>query len=99
MKPVRFHEAATGELDEAVAYYDAQREGLGQALLSEVERATTRIRKYPEIGAPYNESEFRHVVLHRFPYAIFYTELPDTIWIVAVAHGRRRPGYWRDRIV
>jgi toxin ParE1/3/4 len=40
---------------------------------------------------------FRRHPLVGFPYQIFYTELEDAIWIAAVAHGRRRPDYWRRR--
>jgi hypothetical protein len=36
-------------------------------------------------------------VLRRFPYLIVFREGMEGIEIVAVAHGRRRPGYWRDR--
>ena len=45
----------------------------------------------------YKATEFRHYVVRRFPYIIFYVELEEAIWIVAVAHGRRRPDYWRRR--
>ena len=39
----------------------------------------------------------RRFRLSRFPYIVFYLELDDTIWVAAVAHTSRRPGYWRDR--
>jgi len=34
-------------------------------------------------------------VLHRFPYSVFYEVLGATMTVLAVAHHRRNPGYWR----
>ncbi len=97
MKPVIIHGQARMELDEAMAFYDQQKSGLGPALQGAVERAVEAIQQNPKLGAPYKNTEFRYYVVRRFPYVIFYVELMDAIWIVAVAHGKRRPGYWRRR--
>jgi toxin ParE1/3/4 len=40
----------------------------------------------------------RRIRLKQFPFSLLYLDRPDYIWVVAVAHGRRKPGYWRDRI-
>jgi toxin ParE1/3/4 len=90
---------ASAELDAAIAYYEQQRTGLGSALQAVVERATRRIQQNPSIGGLYKTTELRHLVLRRFPYNLFYMETEDAIWIVAIAHGRRRPDYWRRRKV
>jgi hypothetical protein len=37
-------------------------------------------------------------VLAKFPYSVIYKEKDEVILIVAVAHAKRRPGYWRGRI-
>ena len=99
MNPVLFYSEATAELAEAVSYYETRRPGLGQALLTEVEQSVARIQEHPGIGARYKNSGLRHVVLRRFPYVLFYLELSQATWIVAVAHGKRRPGYWKSRIL
>jgi hypothetical protein len=39
----------------------------------------------------------RAAPLHRFPYALIYEDFPDRVWIAAVAHYSRRPGYWSHR--
>ncbi|MCH7935415.1 MAG: type II toxin-antitoxin system RelE/ParE family toxin, partial [Gemmatimonadetes bacterium] len=44
------------------------------------------------------QSGTRRVLLHRFPYIVVYKELEDEILVVAFAHHKQRPGYWRDRI-
>ena len=97
MKPIVIHQLAQAELDEAMAYYEEQKTGLGRALQTEVERAIERIRQNPEIGGWYKSTEFRHITVRRFPYVLFYMDIEEAIWVTAVAHGKRRPGYWRRR--
>ncbi len=97
MKPIFFHSRAKAELDEAVAYYERQKAGLGLDLLSAVEHAVRQIRRNPAFGALYKSTKYRHFLIRRFPYVVFYVELEDAIWILAVAHGKRRPDYWRRR--
>ncbi|HEV2719823.1 MAG TPA: type II toxin-antitoxin system RelE/ParE family toxin [Thermoanaerobaculia bacterium] len=93
----RFHEAADAELTEAVRYYDAKAPGLGDRFLAEVKAATRRIEQFPEI-APVIEYSVRGKMLHSFPYRIMYVVDPGELFIVAIAHGKRRPGYWADRL-
>ena len=62
-------------MDEAIAFYEHQKAGLGLDLQTAVERAIGRIQQNPQLGAPYKATEFRHYVVRRFPYIIFYTEL------------------------
>jgi toxin ParE1/3/4 len=91
--PVVFHPDAEAELHAAVAYYESQREGLGADLLSEVERAVERIQENPNQFPIHNDLGIRKCLIRRFPYTIFYLETEETLWIAAVAHQRRRPGY------
>ena len=98
MRSVVFHPAASAELEDAIEYYDSKRRGLGSSLRSEVESATDMLQIHPEIAAEYKTTGLRRYVLRRFPYVLFYLVLPDSIWIVTVAHGRREPGYWKDRV-
>lgn len=97
MKEVRFHSAAAEEFEEAVAFYESSRHGLGAAFLESVEQVVARIAQHPPIGAVYKNTRFQHYVMRRFPYVIFYLETEEALWIVAVAHGKRCPGYWRHR--
>lgn len=99
MKPIIIHSDAKAELDEAVAYYENCRAGLGQDLLSEVEQAIGRIQRNPKQHSVYKDTDFRKCVINRFPFLIFYMELEDSVWIAAVAHSKRRPDYWRNRTV
>jgi toxin ParE1/3/4 len=97
VKPYEFHLEATAELTEAADYYEARLPGLGGELIAEVDRAIEQIRRTQGAGASHGKYGMRRRVLQRFPYVIFYRDLPDFIWIAAVAHGKRRPGYWRHR--
>jgi len=93
----RFHELASAELDEAVAYYDRRTEGLGDLLLAEVRAAVGYIEQYPE-GSPVIARGVRRKILAKFPFDLFYVVSETEISIVAVAHESRRPGYWRGRL-
>ncbi|MGB3514891.1 MAG: type II toxin-antitoxin system RelE/ParE family toxin [Elainellaceae cyanobacterium] len=97
MKPLVLHSEAIAELDGAVAYYQDQRSGLGLDFLSNVEQAFGKIQQHPELGTPYTVRGLRRYVLQRFPFSIFYAELEACIWIVAIAHSKRKPNYWRKR--
>jgi toxin ParE1/3/4 len=96
VKPVAFHPAAQGEVEEAAAHYEAQRDGLGQVFRSEFEAALGRIVQNPQMYGV-ELGEFRACSLRRFPYTIFYIDLEDRLWLGAVAHQSRRPGYWARR--
>lgn len=92
----RFDAAAERELNEAIDFYDLESAGLGGVFLDEVERALAQVEAFPEAADPVREGIRKHL-LHKFPYALFYSLRPDQIRILAVAHARRRPFYWEDR--
>ena len=97
MKPALIHSEARAELDDAMAFYESRAHGLGLDLQAKVEDAVVRIQQSPEAWPPHKRSGFRKCFTERFPFAVFYVELPDCIWIAAIAHGSRRPDYWRRR--
>ena len=92
-----FHPDAEEEFIEAAAYYERNVPGLGERFAREVHQAIERLLKYPEIGFPIGPN-LRRIVLTRFPYYLIYSFTPDMLRVVAVAHTRRRPGYWRFRV-
>ena len=97
MEKVEFLGAARAEFLAAMDWYEGEAPGLGAEFLDEVTRAAERIVAFPDHGSPHLRSTKR-LVLPRFPFDVVY--LPDTnpVVIVAVAHHRRSPGYWKDRI-
>lgn len=99
-KPLRFLHEAEAELRAAAEWYD-DRAGLGDELAAEVQATTTRIAAAPEAFAPARGVRsglgVREAPVKRFPYRVIFVELDEEVRVVALAHKRRRPGYWRRR--
>jgi len=96
MKAV-FHPTASEEIVETTAYYEGEVPGLGDRFIAEVERIVEVLCDQPNIGQSVGE-ELRRIILARFPYSLIYSIESERIWVIAVAHHRRRPGYWQERI-
>lgn len=98
----RYHREAREELTAAAEWYEARRPGLGQDFLAEVEQALSSIHEHPERWPRWAGVEtrvpVRKFVLQRFPFAIPYLVHDESIVVLAIAHGRRRPGYWLSRL-
>ena len=88
---------ALDELQDAAAFYAerANRE-LGMAFLAEFERSAHLVLKNPLVGAVFR-GDSRRYLLRRFPYSIIYQITQQELRVLAVAHHRRRPGYWARR--
>jgi toxin ParE1/3/4 len=97
VKTVHLHEEAEAELAGAVAFYEGRREGLGGEFRQEVEGAVGRIGRMPQAFTLTPEDGTRRCVLRRFPYTLHFLETEEAIWVLAVAHQRRKPGYWHGR--
>jgi len=95
-KAVEFHEEARLESAAASEWYLEGSEVAASRFVAELSRAIAAIAEAPQRW-PAGVSGTRRFVLQRFPYAVVYRELPSKIQVLAVAHGRRRPGYWRER--
>jgi toxin ParE1/3/4 len=97
VKRIVIHPEALDELDEAIAFYERRAKGLGVDLRSKAEAAVARIQETPQSWPPHKPSGFRKYFAERFPYIVHYMEASDFIWIIAFAHAKRRPNYWRRR--
>ena len=91
-----FHPAARREYAAAIKHAERERPGRGQRLQTEVERTAARVAEAPEQGSPYLYGTRRFVLL-QFPYSTVYVALVAG-HIIALAHDRRRPGYWQKRL-
>lgn len=97
-RAIRSLRAAGEEFAAAVEWYEEQRVGLGAEFFDAVAETTARIQSHPEIGTPASADTLtRRALVPRFPYQIVYRPSADQIVIIAVAHLKRRPGYWRER--
>lgn len=90
------HEDADRELNDAADYYDSESPGLGALFLDQVDVGYQRILESP-LAAPEIDSGIRRLALAKFPFNLIYEIGGDVILILAVAHQRRRPHYWRER--
>ena len=95
MKRLIVRPDAEEELTEQAAWYEEKRRGLGAQFVTAIEAALSTIANAPEVwpywrrGLPY-----RKYVVTRFPFVIFFTADAHTVHVVAIAHAKRRPGYW-----
>jgi plasmid stabilization system protein ParE len=88
---------AKAELVAGGEFYDSEYPGLGQDFAMEVRRLCRLIVEFPSAGIELRPG-VRRRILRRFPYAILYTFDNDEILVLAIAHQKRRPGYWHGRV-
>lgn len=97
MEELIYHPEAKAELREAAVYYESCRGGLGREFLAAVEFAVQRVIQFPEAWRKIHD-DFRRILVRRFPYGVIYALQGDHIYIVAVMHLKRKPGYWLRRV-
>jgi toxin ParE1/3/4 len=99
VKPLQISEPAALELSEAVRWYEERRPGWGGRLFDAVTHAFDLIESLPEIGAVrHGRLPARQLTVRGFPYVVIYRVRTRDLYVVAVAHTSRRPGYWLPRI-
>lgn len=96
---VRYLRAAAAERDHAADWYEEQGERLGQRFLEALGHAVRRIEAAPNSFPVFpGEPRARRALLGIFPYAVVFVVRVDAVTIVAVAHSKRKPGYWTPRV-
>jgi plasmid stabilization system protein ParE len=100
-RSVAFEPEASHELEAAALWYEAQRSGLGLTFLAAVDRTVDNLATWPGAGTLVPglpaHLEVRQMPVVHFPYRVAYLIAPRELRVLAVAHTRRRPGYWRSR--
>ncbi len=97
MISLEFHDDVRHEIESAVDWYENQSPGLGFDYLSEMEESFSILLSNPNAWANL-ELGFKKFILHRFPFSIIYRIQNDVVFVLAVAHAGRKPGYWRSRL-
>lgn len=99
---VRFEDEADAEYRAAGRWYEDRRIGLGLEFFDAVDAALKQIVRLPHAGAPVKrlplDLPVRRAPVKRFPYHVIYLEANATIRVLAIAHDRRKPGYWKSRV-
>jgi len=96
-KQLDIHPAALEELKSALDWYLERSETAANNFAVELDAAIDLVVNSPKRW-PTGEHGTRKFVLQRFPFAVIYRETKTSIQVLAIAHGHRRPGYWKSRI-
>ena len=99
MRRIAWHPEARRELFEASSFYESESSGLGELFLDAVEAGLDRLAEHPRSGREIERSARRYLV-RRFPYGLVYRldASDEIIFVLAVAHLKRRPVYWSGRL-
>ncbi len=98
MRPTVFAPAARAEFDAAAEWYESRANGLGEKFADSIDEILGRMAESPTLFPIWDgDRRFRRAVAQRFPYVVFFRELPDNIEVIAIAHAAREPGYWLRR--
>lgn len=96
MSGLAFDPDARAEFLAAVEYYEECQVGLGRRFRMDVETELDGIKAMPFRYRVFH-APFRRCLVPKFPYAILFVVEPGFILVVAVAHVKRKPGYWCER--
>ena len=89
---------AQDDIEAAALWYEAQKAGLGERFVFEVDALIDRVRSHP-LQFPVIEPPVRRGLLRRFPYAVYFVaEDQGGGTVLAVLHQYRDPDIWRDRL-
>jgi len=99
---VHFEDEADAEYRQAGRWYEGRRHGLGIEFFDAVDSAIRRVVDFPRLGVSVprvpKDLPVRQLGVTRFPYHVVYLETSEEVRILAVAHDRRKPGYWKSRL-
>ncbi|MBI3485123.1 MAG: type II toxin-antitoxin system RelE/ParE family toxin [Acidobacteria bacterium] len=96
-KPYRVHPEAWLEIGAAADWYEQRSADASVGFIAAVFDGLESIAQAPQRWPKYLYGT-RRFVLHRFPFSAVYLDTSDVVNIVAVAHNKRRPGYWKRRV-
>lgn len=88
---------AEQDVFEAYGWYEGRRAGLGEEFLSALDACIQAILRTPEMHRVVFEN-YRRGLVRRFPYAVFYEYVDDTVVVYCVFHTSRDPNKWRERL-
>ena len=94
--PIRLRRAAFRDLVEALAWYERQRQGLGDEFLRAVRDTYPAITQRPNSFAVVHR-DVRRALVGRFPYGVYFRVLSTKIVVTAIMHGSRHPKHWQSR--
>jgi toxin ParE1/3/4 len=97
---VRFHPAAQTEYVQAIVEIETERRGYGRRFEKRIEKKLRQAVLWPSSGEKVEGFSVlvRRFVIRDFPYTLIVATIDDKQEIVAVAHAKRHPDYWHERV-
>jgi hypothetical protein len=96
MSNLIFHPDIKNEIEKSYQWYESRAQGLGEDFLNELESAFRIIKEIPDTW-PLISKNHRRYLLDRFPFGVIYQKNKNSIYVLAVMHLSRKPGYWLKR--
>jgi plasmid stabilization system protein ParE len=93
-----FHPDAANEYADAARWYGERSATVHDSFVAEIERVLRLIVAFPDRWPRYGPRH-RRMLVRRFPFSVVYLETGDRLWVVAVAHAKRKPLYWVKRTI
>jgi plasmid stabilization system protein ParE len=93
---IEFHPEATKELEASAKWYAERSLTAARSFLVAVDLAIRSIARDPERFA-FVDDKHRSGSVTSFPFQVVFRYADNLLTVVAVAHAKRRPGYWRCR--
>ena len=95
-RSVSFHPEALRDAEESAIWYAERSARAADRFLDELDRLIHRIAETPD-SFPTFDGDLRRALFRRFPFYVVFWSDHTSVMIFAVAHGKRRPGFWRGR--
>jgi plasmid stabilization system protein ParE len=96
MMPVDLLPGARRDFDDSLDWYTARSTVAAEQFSSAIDATLATIAADPTRFAAV-DAIHRDCLVPRFPYRIIYRIEPTQILVVAIAHAKRRPGFWKAR--
>jgi toxin ParE1/3/4 len=102
VKALHVHEDDSAEYGEATEWYEARNPEVALRFVTSVETTIESVHRAP-IESPLHPTvsaglQVRRRLVPNFPYSIVYLHTDVAVFVLAVAHGKREPNYWRSRM-
>jgi toxin ParE2 len=97
LKRIHLRSIAKRDMREAVTWYRERDPELANRFLDEVYRTLALLEQFPNIGGPvFGNRDARQLPVDNFPYQVVFKRFENRISVVAIAHDKKRPGYWNE---
>jgi plasmid stabilization system protein ParE len=95
-RSVRFHPAALEDAEEAAAWYEERSNRAAVRFLDELDRVINQVSVSAD-RFPVFDVDLRRAIFRRFPFYLVFRADDGDVIVLAIAHGKRRPRFWRNR--